>query len=273
MSLKRKLRAKKPPLSLLDKTIYLCICFSFFLLLVFYFIGILKVSEFIAYRTENIIAFNNDLILFTGLPFGLFILIVMLVILNYGWGKQQPIFGNKNFKPKIGSPILKVYPIFSKEFKTEVLYQNKKKLKKVVKVFVITFIICILILLMGLCARTQLDENYTFYTINSFNEVTHSCGIEDFNKLIIKISDIGSYKSGKKYVLTLIFKNDDKSYSFALHDFSKMSKKNALLYMLDLKKHFDNEHYEIDDKKLSSLMIYNNFNKEETALIYELFEV
>lgn len=98
MSLKRKLRAKKPPLSLLDKTIYLCICFSFFLLLVFYFIGILKASEFIAYRTENIIAFNNDLILFTGLPFGLFILIVMLVILNYGWGKQQPNFWQQKFQ-------------------------------------------------------------------------------------------------------------------------------------------------------------------------------
>lgn len=273
MSLKRKLRAKKPPLSLLDKTIYAFVCFSVFLLFIFYFIGIHKAGEFIAYRTENIIAFNNDLILFTGLPFGLMIFIGMIVIINYAWRNKQPIFRNKKFKPAVGTPILKVYPIFSKEFKTEVLDKNKNKYKKIVKLLTITFIICILILPTGLCARSQIDNNYTFYTVNSFNEVTHSCSIEDFNKLIIKVSDIGSYKSGTKYVLTLIFKNDNISYSFALHDFSKMSKKDALLYMLDLKKHFDNEYYEIDDKKLSSLMLYNNFNKEETALIYELFEV
>lgn len=270
MSLKRKLRAKKPPLSLLDKTIYAFVCFSLFLLLVFYFIGILKVSEFIAYRTENIIAFNNDLILFTGLPFGLFILIVMLVILNYGWGKQQPIFGNKNFKPKIGSPILKVYPIFSKEFKTEVLYQNKKKLKKVVKVFIITFIICILILPMGLCARTQLDENYTFYTINSFNEVTHSCSVEDFDKLIINAYVERGYRGSTYYGISLVFEGNDKDYRFILNDFSNT--KDALLHMLELKKNFKNGRYEINDKELETVLLFKDYSDEETALIRKLFE-
>ena len=270
MASKIKSRAKKPPLSTVDKLIYYFIYLMAFILLLSYLYFISFIAEKVAYSDVDIIAFNNDFIYLSSLPLILLLTCSVVVIVTLGLNKQ-PIFGNKKFKAKYNEYTIKVYPVFSDGFKDRYIKKNKKQLKVIAKIFFSILLVSILILPFGVCSREVITKDNQFLSVNSFNRISHSCDIEDFDKLVINVN-IGSGKN-MNYEINLEFISSKKTYIFSPHNFSKMSVEDALIYMLKLKSVFNENEYEIKNAdRLHFLMLQNDYTNNEKALIYKLFD-
>ncbi len=270
MASKIKSRAKKPPLSFADKLLYYFLYLSAFILSLLYFYCISFIAEKVAYSDDNIIAFNNDFIYLTSLPLILLLICSAIVIVTMGLKNKQPVFGNKKYKAKYNEYTIKVYPVFSAEFKNLYIKKNNKQVKTIAKIFLSVLFVFLLILPFGICSREVITKDNQFFTVNSFNRISHSCDIEDFDKLVININVSGK---NRNYVINLDFISSDKTYTFSPHNFSQMSIEDALIYMLELKAIFKEAEYEIKNAdRLHFLMLQNDYTNNEKALIYELFD-
>lgn len=135
MASKIKSRAKKPPLSTVDKVIYYFIYLMSFILLFSYLYFISFIAEKVAYSDVDIIAFNNDFIYLSSLPLILLLTCSAVVIVTLGLKNKQPIIGNKKYKAKYNEYTIKVYPVFSAGFKEHYIKKNKQQVKVIVKIF------------------------------------------------------------------------------------------------------------------------------------------
>lgn len=269
MSLKRKLRAKKPPLSLLDKfiywTIFLISFISAFLLIP---LGI-DIPMKIAFSDNYVVACENTVAVFCSVPLVLLILFTTTIISGFGINNKQPIFGNKKFKPKFLEPTLKVYPILSKAFWENITQERKTNIRKTLVFFLIALIISILILSLGFYPRTVVDKENNFITYNTFNQVTHTHNIDNAQKLIIQISRSRGFKHSIR--LEIVF--EEHSHFLNLGSFYKNDTESTLRYMLKLKEYFNDGRYEITYKnRMNYLISDGNYTTSETFLIYQLFD-
>ncbi len=270
MASKIKPRAKKPSLSVADKLIYYFLYFLAFILPLLYFYCISFIAEKVAYYDVDVIAFNNGFIYLTSLPLILLLTCSAIVIATMGLKNKQPIFGNKNYKAKYNEYTIKVYPVFSDEFKNIYIKKNKKQVKTIAKIFLSVLFVFLLILPFGICSREVITKDNQFFTVNSFNRISHSCAVEDFDKLVINVNMSGK---NRNYVIDLDFISSDKTYTFSPDNFSEMSMEDALIYMLKLKSIFKDNEYEIKNAdRLHFLMLQNDYTNNEKALIYELFD-
>lgn len=270
MASKIKSRAKKPPLSFADKLLYYFLYFLAFILPLLYFYCISFIAEKVAYSDVDVIAFNNDFIYLASLPLILLLTCSAVVIATIGLKDKQPIFGNKKYKAKYNEYTIKVYPIFSGEFKKHYINKNKKQVKVIAKIFLSLLFVFLLILPFGICPREVISKDNQFFTVNSFNRISHRCDVEDFDKLVINVNMSGK---NRNYVIDLDFISSDKTYTFSPDDFSEMSMEDALIYMLKLKSVFIDNEYEIKNAdRLHFLMLQNDYTNNEKALIYELFD-
>ncbi len=270
MASKIKPRAKKPPLSVADKLIYYFLYFLAFILPLLYFYCISFIAEKISYYDVDVIAFNNDFIYLSSLPLSLLLIFTIIVIASMGLKNKQPIFGNKNYKAKYNEYTIKVYPVFSDEFKNHYTKKNRKQVKAIAKIFLSILFVSLLILPFGICSREVITKDNQFFTVNSFNRISHSCDVNDFDKLVIDVNISGK---NRNYVINLDFILSDKTYTFSPHNFSQMSIEDVLIYMLELKAIFKEKEYEIKNAdRLHFLMLQNDYTNNEKALIYELFD-
>ena len=129
----KKIKTRKPPLSALDKFIYTTLIL---LLFVGIFIGFsffwLNVPDRIAFSDSAVVAHNGDslftTIFFCSLPM-LIVLVIVMVPLQMGLSKKQPIFGNKKFKVIGFHPMVRAYPIFTKAFRDNLSNKERKTIK------------------------------------------------------------------------------------------------------------------------------------------------
>ena len=99
MSTKFGKRAKRPPLSNLDKTLYgvliaLSVIIPLSLLIVIYIYD----STFL-FADESIVA-SDSWFLLACMPIVLFVSLTLGILGSYGLRSRQPLFGNPNFVPK-----------------------------------------------------------------------------------------------------------------------------------------------------------------------------
>ncbi len=277
MSISRKIkrRTKKEPLSLLDKSIYIFLeILSFSLLLI---IGIsfgITIPMKIAFSNEMVVAASNSAAIICAMPMMLVLPITINIIASAGMQKKQPIFGNKNFKASLLNPVIRTTPLFSKEFRKELSISTKRKIKKYASIAVALILLATIILPFGFHPRTVLDKNNDFSTYNTFNKKTHTCNINDAEKLIIDIKySSGGRRSSPSYSIQLLFVFPDKTYNFNFSAFYEMNDEETLKYMLKLKSMFGKDRYEITNAEDISRLIYDkHYNSYETSLIYDLFD-
>lgn len=271
----KKIKAKKIPLSLLDKTIYyvlmlLSILFTAFILL--FFGSALPIK--IAFSDSSVVAAKNSAAIGCSMPLILVFITSICAVSGYGLQIKQPIFGNKSFKPKGSKPMLKTFPLFSKEFRNSLAPQKRSTIKKVVLAVSIALLISSIIMLLGLFPRMTLDHQNNICTYNSFNQITHRNTVESAEKLMINIKYSNSTRGyNPSYLIELKFVFEDQTYRFTTGNFHEMSKEQTLEYMLYLKDFFKNGQYEITNiDRMNKLLDYGSFTAEETALIYRLFD-
>jgi len=267
-------KAKKPPLSFIDKAIYVFIMlfgivFAFVLFALF---GI-YIPNKISYSDVNVVAIINSSAIVWAMPFSLLVSMAFVVLGYFGLKNKQPIFGNKKIKPSYFEPTIKTYPLFSKDFREHLTVSAARKIKITAISILIAIVVSAFMIPFGFYPRTVLDKDNNIITYNTFNEEIKRINISDSQKNVINISYSNGRRSGPHWGIQMIFVFDNEEYTVGLGAFDKMSTSEALRYMIDLKTNLGEGNYTITNtNRMEDLLTRNRYSDEEKALIYELFE-
>ena len=269
-----KLNARKPPLSKLDRFLYILIgscalisCFALILFLDFKFPALVAAGQ------------DEKAIATSALHWG-FLFPAPTLLTGSIWvaacdlmGRKQPIFGNKSYKPKGFQPLLPVYPLFSKAFRESLSKKSKDKIKLILLILLAVGTVFTALFPLGIFPRKTLDRDNRFCTYNTLNEVVHQERVENAEKLTIEIEHFHRRKGRDRYNISLTFQFKDRSYSFLDNEFFGMSDLETLEHMLYLKSLFKEGEYEIlHTERMTNLLERQNYSSKERALVYQLFE-
>ena len=129
--IKKRVIAKKAPLSAVDKFIY-GISFPVVLLLCFVPMIVTALSRRqLAFDEPTLVAYDGNIIeMFWAFPLMFVLIFVFVVPWGYALGEQQPIFGNPKYKPPVYQPIIPTYPLFSKAFRNHLSRDHKDSVKR-----------------------------------------------------------------------------------------------------------------------------------------------
>lgn len=264
--------AKKPPLSLLDKTIYIILVLLGFAMLLVMMLGMgLFLPKSIAFADDTIVASYNPAVI-CALPLTLLIALGIAFLAGRGIDNKQPIFGNKHFKPAGLKPVIKTYPLFSKEFRENLSNGTKRKIKKTVKILLILLIVFSVIYSLGIFPRTVLDKYNNCTSYNMFNNETHRCNITEAEKLVIDIYHNIHYRNADTWGIRLEFSCAHKTHKFTLGSFYEMNTEDTLNYMIYLKSLLSGRYEITNIDRMEKLIWDRGFSAKETQLVYELFD-
>ena len=273
MSRRKRNGAKKPPLSLIDKTIYAIA----YILAFGIFIGgflLLNYCNSQLVESESDIAVNSYMLAFCTLIPILIIVFSIVMVVSLGLSKKQPIFGNKRFMPDPMKPTLKVYPLFSKDFRNSLNKKAKKRIKQFSVAFLIAMGIGAVVMFFGIFPRHTISKGDILTSYNSFNSATSSCHISECEVLEISVERNSRRRGSPSYNIKFELEDKGHKYSFSISDFEDMDEKTALEYLLYIKSYFPDGEYKIKNAKhVDRLIWYRDYNAEEAKLVYELFDV
>lgn len=265
-------RAKKPPLSLVDKGIYIALLvlgFSFILFFTLYFGHRLPIK--IAFSDEAVVACRNTVAMLCAIPFTMLTSMTLIVLVSIGMRKKQPIIGNKKYTPPRFEPTIKVQPLLSRTFWYELSGKARRRSKRIALLLGIAFLVCLVLLPLGFYPRQVLDRNDNFTSYNSWNVVTDSRKMQDAERLVIRITHSGRRRDDWGIQMTFLFA--DAEYIVNLGSFYGMSMEQKLNYMLYLKEQIGENRYEIEEvDRVDRFISKQRLTAKEAALVYELFD-
>lgn len=276
--IKKRVTAKRAPLSLLDGLIY--ILFLLLILAIVFtptLLFTLVLPNELIDNDPTIVAFDNDnswQLLFC-FPFSFILILLIFIPLAYIFnGDLPPIFGNPNYNPPARQPIIHADPIISKAFWKKIDRDTIDEIKKSSLGLIIALLITAPLLLLCLSPGQVMKIDHSLKTYNSFHQITHSAKIEEVDELQIEIYRASRHKRvSYDYGIEISFLFDDASYHFRLGDFNQMNTKEALQYLNDLKAIVPNTKCTIEHTdRMEQLLKDNHYSEEEIQLIYQLFE-
>ena len=271
----RKIKTPKVPLSGLDKFIYVIIWLVSFAWMFVIMLGCgYIIPEVVAFSDPTVVAYSDTVLMFCCIPMAFYMSLTPGILASYGWEHKQPIFGNKKFKPKFGQPVIKTFPLFSKEFRDSLSEKQKKRIKRTATVLLILLVVCAAILPFGIYPRSVLNNQNHFKHYNSFNQLTDEVTVEEANRLILEIDySRGHRGSSPSWGIELTFEYEHRDCSLTLGGFGNMEREDVLRHMLLLKRYFREDQYEIlHIDRMENLVDYQDFTDAELKLVYELFE-
>ena len=111
---KKRSKARRAPLSLLDKACYILLAvLSFVLAIGVWFLGA-RISREIAYGEAGVIGYMpNGGFWACLLLFGFVLFLPVAGFSIYWFETKQPLFGNRGFRKKFSAPLLPTYPLFT----------------------------------------------------------------------------------------------------------------------------------------------------------------
>jgi hypothetical protein len=271
----KKIKVKVPPLSGLDKFIYVMgYLVDFALLAVFLLVFGKAIPEAVAFSDPSVVARHGEAGLLCAVPMTLLVTFTPAILVGCGWDRKQPIFGNKKFKPKFGQPVIKTFPLFSKEFRQSLTEKQVKRIKRIAAILLIVFVVFAVILSLGIYPRTVLDSQNRFKAYNSFNQLTDEVAVQEADRLTLEITYHTSRRGfSRSWGIQLTFAYEHRDYKLALGGFGDMEREDVLRYMLSLKDYFKDGRYEIlSTEWMDRLIDDKNFTATEQKLVYDLFD-
>ena len=271
MAIKNK--AKKVPLSTLDKTLYgiaiiLVIAFAIGALICLGFVF----PRLIALRDPEVMASYQIADIFTSLPMIIFLGFTPMLLVALAIDSKLPLFGNKSYKPKWSETVLRTTPLFSKQFIEQLTEQKKMKILKVSVVLIILFVICLSLMLLGWNCRVVLRGNGEIKQYNVFDQETSQRHLDDADSITIRIVERWRRT---KYVwhIELEVKYQDAVYVFSQGEFLPVRNSTQLLQNLMQIKDIAKDKLTLDDGGyMDELIDLQDYTEREKQLLYELFE-
>lgn len=278
MSKNKKIKPKKPPLSLLDKCIYrifAVICVS--PLLVF-----LLLTEYIENRffdNQTVVALEERATFILLIIPILMVMITLIVIWDKTYGKRKAIFPNKkvNYK-KYG---YQYYPVFYKGEKPKrKMTENKKKYIFInLTLWSVGFIICCALGCLGIFGRTELTRDGQIIKYTVFNNVKERYYVSDISEVEYSayLQNVTKGPDYYTYAIAIKLKNSDVYFHFNHRNFDDTNGQSIFTTSLDDMKYLRDSVYQ--DKKitynrevdLKQIVDDYKMTHEEIKKLYEFF--
>lgn len=260
---------QKAPLSTADKVIYGMIVASAFLwLLIFILWEDLLYHR--AYHDPTVIACNLYDYSLCIVPLCLLASLLPLFLSALGISLRQPLLKSKSRPIPAFTHVIKTDPFFSQAFWTNLSAKKRKTIRNFCITTTIAFALCLFLASFSLYPRQVLTQTHTFVTYNSFNKPTSIHTLEDAKYLKVQI--VPKMRSG--YTLCLEWGFDGTYCSFTPAHFGKMSREEALRYLLLLKSTLPPERIQFFRPDLvQTLADYQHYTNTEADLLYQLFDV
>ncbi len=266
-------KARKPPLSNLDVFLYMLVillgmalCFTVLIL----FVTVIPTA--IAFSRPGVVAFMGGVAtVLCPLPSFVGLMLLTIIPAALGLEKKQPIFGNKSFKPRFGTSVINVFPLFSKDFRDKIYPRVRRKVRRYCLITGIVLLISIALLPFGICQGKTLSHDGTLSTYNAFGRVSHSSSVDDAEQMVIRI--MGRRGRHNSPAVAVRYECQGHTYQFPTGAFDEESYAATLAYMVRLKEQLGGR-YEVETNRdrLERFLNIKNYNSEERALIYELFD-
>ena len=278
---KRKRRKKniRPPLTLLDKSIYLLGILLSFSVAIALLLGLDAIRRLIAYQTEGTLAWESLANSLFSLPFILALEISAFCLIIGGWEGKQPIFGSKKIRYGEHPYERNCFPLFSK--KRRLIKKNpshQKFTQKLILLWLTVMILLACLIPLSLFSREVLYQDNHIERINMFNHVTEAYTADDFEHLTIR-ANYALYlrkpgSSGWKYSIELKMK-DGTTFHFSQRNFDgayQNSRDACLDKMLDLKSRLSPENITIEGAdNVDAISEEYRLNEEQYAKLCKLF--
>lgn len=268
-----KTKAKRPPLSALDKTLYflammcaIVLCFGVLLLCGFVF------PRLWAFRDPEVIASYQVTAIFMSFPMIALFTFVPGLLVAFQIDKRQPLFGNKKYKPKWSEVVIVTTPLFSKRYFTQLSDKQKKKILTVSVVLLALFAIFLLLMLMGWNYRVDLCYDGAIKEYNVFGNQTKQVQLQDADSVTIRI-DERWYKTQYVYDIHIEVTYQDKTYACTKGDFSSWDEEQKLIYLLHVKSLAKDQLILENEEYIEDLIRSHHYTESEKQLIYELFDL
>lgn len=265
--IKKRIIAKKAPLSLIDRIIYITAMVIAIPLVFAPMVLSMLIRRQIIFSTPNLVAYDGNTIeIFWALPLMIVLIVLLIVPLGHGYSQLQPIFGNPKYKPSFYRPLVPTDPLCSKAFWRNLSREHRKSIQRYMIYTLIAVLLTAPFVSLSLYSRKVVLENDQFVSYNSLNQVVHSATVENAERIEISLT-----RRRGQYGMTLTIQFEDESYHWHISSFPDYDTEEALEYMIYLKSHFHENECEINNLHWMDAHL-SDFTASEQALICELFD-
>ena len=244
---KRKKNKKQlcPPLTFLDKSIYILLLVFSFLAVHLLKYGFDYVRSVIAFNKPDTVAYESNASHLLALPFMLYLVISVWVIVITGWESKKPIFGSKKYQYGEYPYRKDCVPFFCQNKYIRKTPSQKKFTRIITSLWCVGLLLFACLIPFSLFGRHAMYRDDRIEKINFMNLTSETYTTDDFDHLIIKAQYVSQYRAADywKYEITVVMK-DGKDISFSNRDFDRRvsSKEDFCLdKMLEIKSLFDSE--------------------------------
>ena len=263
-----------PPLSALDKVIYLSAIWLLAIAGIAFLFSGFWVREVLAFRDEAVIAYDTNSQGWN-LPFSFLLLFFALWIYLDPYNARLPLFGRRNFR--YGPPAWpRTYPLLMKNRPKPQRTPRQRIIRKRICIAVIVIsLACSITIPWGLCQRDCLNQNGSITAYNIWNA-------EKDNYLSGQIESVEfkAYRTSRRrrswrkqyHVQVIMTTRDGEQFTFVCFNFQ--DDEHWVHAMLQLKARYTPEiiHYS-GAEYLQDVIDYYDMTTDEAQLLYQLFNM
>ena len=265
---------RTPPLSRLDKAIYVAAMVLYLFLIFAAYVGWMKLHARIAFRDPAVIAYRP----------GSLAAVPALVVAAGGFiallsccESKRPIFGNKTIRYGDYPWKTDLFPLFGPQHKSVQRRPTEQRFRRIViRVVAGVLAVTLLLLAIDINRRTCLREDRTIVTYNSLNRPGEPVSIaRDCDRITIRVYEYTNYRSWSSYWYygVIIYRTDGKKYEFTSRDFDR-GHTDCIRQMLAIKALFSADQITIErEDLLDDVIEHNGLDEAQAALLRRLFEL
>ncbi len=273
---KKSTAHRTPPLSKLDKTIYIAIIILFVLVIIGIVVGWEYLHRRIAFRDPAVIAYRPGFSYYAMLPLLIFVFISGVIALIVFFGGKQPIFGNKTIRYGEYPWKTDLFPLFGPQHREIRRKASDRQFRaKMTRFLIGAFIVTLLLASFGVYGRTCLREDRTIVEYSPFNRPGEPVSTaRDCERITVKAAATGFRTIYWEYGV-IIYSTDGGKYMFMNRDFDLQhhGQTDCLRQLLAIKTLFPADQITIEGADLLPKVIEDNHLDESQAKLLEtLFE-
>ena len=266
---KKKPKARRAPLSFLDKACYILLAVLSFVLAFFgvWFLGA-RISREIAYGEAGVIGYMpNGGFWVCLLLFGFVLFLPVAGFSIYWFETKQPLFGNRGFQKKFSAPLLPTYPLFTPAWFASLTERYKRNVKRILVSWAVAAALLFAACLCTVGSQCVFYRDGSIREYDTFRQVSHLCSIEAAESVRVEI-DKSTYRGRARYNLDATFHYSDHTHAYGYAP----SFEEELRFLLRQKAEFGDRFETAGEEYLEIYIKRNHLTEEEIALLRQLFE-
>ena len=232
---------RTPPLSGLDKAIYIGISILFGILFLASLVGWDSLHKRIAFSDPAVIAYKGRFSNYAAAPMFLYILLLGIILLGVSFADKKPIFGNKTIRYGDYPWKTDIYPLFGPQSKAIVKKPHELKFRAaLIRVLAGVFAATFLLSCFGIYGRTCLREDRTIVEYSALNRPGEPVSIaRDCDRItIFAYKDVPYRGTVHYYYGVIVYRTYGQKYRFSRTAF-KLGDSDCIRQMLAIKAQID----------------------------------